>query len=406
MSTNKSKKPELRFKGFSDDWEQRKFSDITFPAGEKNRDNLPYESYSITNEDGFVPQDEKFENGGTMRDADKRMYIIVSPHSFAYNPARINVGSIGYQNTSKSVIVSSLYEVFKTTNDVNDRFLWHWFKSSDFQKMILRLQEGGVRLYFYYDKLCMGSIAMPSLHEQSLIGQYFDNLDCLITLHQSKCDKLKIIKKLMLNNLFPKNGEKNPKWRFNGFNDDWEQCKLGDVVGNTFGGGTPATTNEEFWKGDIPWIQSSNAIEGELFDIDVKKHISRDGLTHSAAQLIPENSVAVVTHVGVGKLVFMPYSYATSQDFISLSDLKCNPKFLCYAVYKKLKEDLHIVQGSAIKGITKEDLMSKQLLLPSVDEQRKIADTLLNLDHLITLHQSEVERLKKVKQFFLDKMFI
>lgn len=188
MVTNKSKKPELRFKGFSDDWEQRKFSDITFPAGEKNRDNLPYESYSITNEDGFVPQDEKFENGGTMRDADKRMYIIVSPHSFAYNPARINVGSIGYQNTSKSVIVSSLYEVFKTTNDVNDRFLWHWFKSSDFQKMILRLQEGGVRLYFYYDKLCMGSIAMPSLHEQSLIGQYFDNLDCLITLHQRKIE--------------------------------------------------------------------------------------------------------------------------------------------------------------------------------------------------------------------------
>lgn len=90
------KKPALRFKGFTDPWEQRKFSDITFPAGEKNRDNLPLESYSITNEHGFIPQDEKFENGGTMREADKRMYYIVSPNSFAYNPARINVGSIGY----------------------------------------------------------------------------------------------------------------------------------------------------------------------------------------------------------------------------------------------------------------------------------------------------------------------
>ena len=199
---NGEKNPKWRFNGFNDDWEQRKFSDITFTAGEKNRDNLPYESYSITNEDGFVPQDEKFENGGTMRDADKRMYIIVSPHSFAYNPARINVGSIGYQNTSKSVIVSSLYEVFKTTNDVNDRFLWHWFKSSDFQKMILRLQEGGVRLYFYYDKLCMGSIAMPSLHEQSLIGQYFDNLDCLITLHQSEVERLKKVKQFFLDKMF------------------------------------------------------------------------------------------------------------------------------------------------------------------------------------------------------------
>lgn len=178
--------PEWRFQGFTDAWEQRKFSDITFPSGEKNRNNLPYESYSITNENGFVPQDEKFENGGTMRDADKRMYYIVSPQSFAYNPARINVGSIGYQNTSKNVIVSSLYEVFKTTEEVDDRFLWHWFKSDDFQKLIVQLQEGGVRLYFYYDKLCMGSIALPCLEEQHQIGVYLDSLDHLITLHQRK----------------------------------------------------------------------------------------------------------------------------------------------------------------------------------------------------------------------------
>ena len=178
------KKPALRFKGFTDPWEQRKFSDITFPAGEKNRDNLPLESYSITNEHGFIPQDEKFENGGTMREADKRMYYIVSPNSFAYNPARINVGSIGYQNTGKDVIISSLYEVFKTSDDVNDRLLWHWFKSPDFQKLIFQLQEGGVRLYFYYDKLCMGTVSLPSLEEQRKIGQFFDSLDTLITLHQ------------------------------------------------------------------------------------------------------------------------------------------------------------------------------------------------------------------------------
>ena len=167
-------------------WEQRKFSDITFPAGEKNRDNLPLVSYSITNEHGFVPQDEKFENGGTMREADKRMYYIVSPNSFAYNPARINVGSIGYQNIGKNVIVSSLYEVFKTSEDVDDRLLWHWFKSPDFQKLIMQLQEGGVRLYFYYDKLCMGEVSLPSLEEQRKIGKLFDTLDNLITLHQRK----------------------------------------------------------------------------------------------------------------------------------------------------------------------------------------------------------------------------
>ena len=176
--------PEIRFKGFTDAWEQRKFSEITFLSGEKNRENLPLESYSITNESGFVPQDEKFENGGTMREANKRMYYIVSPNSFAYNPARINVGSIGYQNTGKNVIVSSLYEIFKTSDDVDDRLLWHWFKSPDFQKLIWQLQEGGVRLYFYYDKLCMGEVSLPSLEEQRKIGKFFDTLDNLITLHQ------------------------------------------------------------------------------------------------------------------------------------------------------------------------------------------------------------------------------
>ena len=187
---NGSNVPEIRFKGFTEAWEQRKFSDITFPAGEKNRDNLPLESYSITNEHGFVPQDEKFENGGTMREADKRMYYIVSPNSFAYNPARINVGSIGYQNIGKNVIVSSLYEVFKTSEDVDDRLLWHWFKSPDFQKLIMQLQEGGVRLYFYYDKLCMGEVSLPSLEEQRKIGKLFDTLDNLITLHQRKWKRI------------------------------------------------------------------------------------------------------------------------------------------------------------------------------------------------------------------------
>ena len=194
--------PEIRFSGFTDAWEQRKFSEFTYPSGEKNKDNLPLESYSITNENGFIPQSEQFENGGTMREADKSMYYIVSPDSFAYNPARINVGSIGYQNIQKNVIVSSLYEVFKTVDDVDDRFLWHWFKSNAFQRMIEQYQEGGVRLYFYYDKLCMCSLSMPSYQEQRQIGELLDNLDDLITLHQRELEKLNNIKKSMLEKMF------------------------------------------------------------------------------------------------------------------------------------------------------------------------------------------------------------
>ena len=113
-----------------------------------------------------------------------------------------------------------------------------------------------------------------------------------------------------------------PKLRFKGFTDDWEQRKLGDIAGTTYGGGTPKTSVEEYWNGDIPWIQSSNLTENELFSVDIQKQITETGLNKSAAQLVPGNSIAVVSHVGVGKLVFMPMEYTTSQDFISLSDLQ------------------------------------------------------------------------------------
>ena len=152
-------------------WEQRKFVDFVEASGIRNKDNLQLESYSVSNDRGFVPQDEQFENGGTMRDADKTAYWIVEPGSFAYNPARINVGSIGYQSTRKNVIVSSLYEVFKTDHSCDDRFLWHWFKSSLFTKQIEMLQEGGVRLYFFFDKLQKSEIWMPNVDEQRKIGQ-------------------------------------------------------------------------------------------------------------------------------------------------------------------------------------------------------------------------------------------
>ena len=194
--------PEIRFSGFTDAWEQRKFSEFTFPASEKNKRDLPLEPYAITNELGFVPQSKAHDEFGYMKNTDRKAYNIVQPNSFAYNPARINVGSIGYYEGAENIIVSSLYEVFQTVNDVDDRFLWHWFKSEYFPVWIERLQEGSVRMYFYYDKLCLCNMYMPKIEEQKKIAAYFDKLDKLITLHQRKCDELRNIKKFMLQNMF------------------------------------------------------------------------------------------------------------------------------------------------------------------------------------------------------------
>ena len=194
--------PEVRFPGFTDAWEQRKFSECTWNAGKRNKEDLDLEPYAITNEHGFIKQSEAHDDFGYMKDTDRKAYNIVMPNSFAYNPARINVGSIGYYEGTENVIVSSLYEVFQTADYVDDRFLWHWFKSDEFPKWIERLQEGSVRLYFYYDKLCECQMLMPSVPEQKKIAEALDNLDNLITLHQRELDHLQLLKKGMLQQMF------------------------------------------------------------------------------------------------------------------------------------------------------------------------------------------------------------
>ena len=194
--------PEIRFAGFTDAWEQRKFSDFTFAAGERNKDDLDLEPFAITNNQGFIAQSEAHDDFGYMKDVDRKMYIVVKPNSFAYNPARINVGSLGYYEGAENVIVSSLYEVFQTAEYVDDKFLKHWFKTKAFQDWIERLQEGSVRLYFYYDKLCECIMNMPSVEEQRRIGAYLDKIDNLITLHQRKLETLQKMKKSLLQKMF------------------------------------------------------------------------------------------------------------------------------------------------------------------------------------------------------------
>ena len=172
----------------------------------------------------------------------------------------------------------------------------------------------------------------------------------------------------------------------------WEQRKLSEITIETHGGGTPKTANEEFWKGDIPWIQSSDLVEECLFDVKPRKSISQEAVSKSATKLVPQNSIAIVTRVGVGKLAFMPFSYATSQDFLSISELKTAPEFTVYALYRMMQLVSNEVQGTSIKGITKDELLAKKMLIPSRNEQKKIGTYLHIIDHLITLHQRKCYR--------------
>lgn len=388
----KSNTPKIRFKGFTDDWEQRKFEDITFLAGEKNRDNLHYESYSVTNENGFVPQNEQFENGGTMSTADKSMYYIVSQNSFAYNPARINVGSIGYYDKPEKVIVSSLYEVFKATEDIDDRFLWHWFKRDAFQKMIEQYQEGGVRLYFYYDKLCMCSLSVPSIKEQCKIGKQLDILDNLIALHQRKLEKLKNIKKSCLEKMFPKNGEVVPEVRFKGFTDDWEQRKLGDVLRYEQPQSYIVKKTEYNDKYDIPVLTA-----GQSFILGYTDELFGVKEASETNPVIIFDDFTTSSH-------YVDFSFkvkSSAMKLLALNYLEDN----IYCVFNVLQNIKYVPVNHERHWIS--TFAKFDILLPkSSDEKKQVGQFFYKLDNLITLHQRKLEKLKNIKKSCLEKMFV
>ena len=322
-----------------------------------------------------------------MRDADKTAYWIVEPGSFAYNPARINVGSIGYQSTRKNVIVSSLYEVFKTDRSCDDRFLWHWFKSSLFTKQIEMLQEGGVRLYFFFDKLQKSEIWMPNVDEQRIIGQQFDQLDSLITLHQRKYDKLVVFKKSMLEKMFPKDGESVPEIRFAGFTDPWEQRKLGELS-SEFQSGDFISAEKILASGPYP-VYGGNGLRGYA------KRYNHDGFY---ALIGRQGALCGNVNTAVGKAYFTEHAVAIKAN--SLHDTR-------FLVHLLRCMDLGQYSGqSAQPGLAVGVLKEVETTVPSKVEQQAIGSFFSRLDDLITLHQRKLELLQNIKKSLLDKMFV
>ena len=384
--------PEIRFAGFTDPWEQRKLGDYVVVSTAKNADGRfnKEDVLSVSGEYGIVNQ-IAFQ-GRSFAGSSVLNYGIVNTGDIVYTKSPLNSNPYGIIKVNKGIpgIVSTLYAVYRPQDNVHTNFIQVYFEQHERMNNYMHpLVNKGAKndMKVTAENALKGVVTFPSREEQVIISEFFDRLDSLITLHQRKYDKLVIFKKSMLEKMFPKDGESVPEIRFAGFTDPWEQRKLGELVTTTIGGGTPSTSNPAYWDGEIPWIQSSNVLEDTLFDVDIPKAITQKGLEESAAQIVPENSIAVVTHVGVGKLIYLPFQYSTSQDFISLCGLKGDARYTCYALWKRLQEDLHIVQGSAIKGITKEDLLEKNLPMPSVEEQAQIGVLFSQLDNLITLHQ-------------------
>ena len=400
--------PKLRFPGFTDPWEQRRLGELveeTYGGGTPKTSVPEYWGGDIPwIQSSNVIEGELFNIDIPKAITDKGLResaAILIPGSSIAVVTHVGVGKLVYLPFS---FTTSQDFVSLSRLKTNSIFLCYaLFRRLQTE---INMVQGSAIKGITKAELLDKRIDIPHDVEQTQIGAFFQKLDSLIALHQRELDHVKELKKGLLQKMFPKEGTNAPELRFPGFTDPWEQRRLGELVEETYGGGTPKTSVPEYWGGDIPWIQSSNVIEGELFNIDIPKAITDKGLRESAAILIPGSSIAVVTHVGVGKLVYLPFSFTTSQDFVSLSRLKTNSIFLCYALFRRLQTEINMVQGSAIKGITKAELLDKRIDIPHDVEQTQIGAFFQKLDSLIALHQRELDHVKELKKGLLQQMFV
>ena len=194
--------PEIRLDGFEGEWEIKKFKSISNKRGKSNSKGYDYPAYSVSNHSGLIPQSEQFE-GSRLENLEKTSYKIVEPNEFSYNPARVNVGSIAFNDLDETVIVSSLYVIFSLDKSINNNYALLFIKSPEFNKEVRRNTEGSVREYLFYENFANIRIPIPpTFEEQCAIGSYFSNLDNLINSYQEKISQLETLKKKLLQDMF------------------------------------------------------------------------------------------------------------------------------------------------------------------------------------------------------------
>ena len=405
--------PKLRFPGFTEPWEQRKLGDYLVVSYLKNFEGKydKEDVLSVSGDYGIVNQID-FQ-GRSFAGKSVLNYGIVGMGDIVYTKSPLKKNPFGIIKTNKlnSGIVSTLYAIYTPKKNCNAIFVEHYFElDSRLNEYLKPLVNKGAKndMKVSSEKALDGNIIFPAIEEQKRISAFLEFFGRYITLHQRKLEHLKLKKKSLLQKLFPKEGEVYPEFRFPGFTDPWEQRKLGELADGVFGGGTPKTSIDTYWNGSIPWIQSSNLMDDKIENFINDKSITNLAIKESATKLIPANSIAIVTRVGVGKVALIREKFATSQDFLSFHCRhEHNPLFMSYQISRLMKVKSRLLQGTSIKGITKSEVLESEVLIPKgIEEENKIADFLSSCDNLITLHQRKLEHLQLLKKALLQQLFV
>ena len=393
----KTKKPQIRFAGFTDDWEQRKLSDIVDVLDGDRGKNYPKETDFDTNghtlflnasnvtTDGFsfdtnqFISEEKSDSMGNGKLIDDDI-VITSRGSLGH----IAWYSADIQRIVPYVRINSGMLILRKKVSINTSYLYQFMKSDKGQNQISFMSFGSAQPQLTKKGIEGLNVNYPKKSkEQAKIGEYFSNLDNLITLHQRKLDKLKSVKKSMLEKMIPQNGEVKPEIRFTGFTDDWEQRKLGDVVDVRSG-----RDYKHLEEGDIPVYGTGG------YMLSINEALSDD-----------EDAI------GIGRKGTIDNPYILRAPFWTVDTL-------FYAVPRD-KYDLNFVfdifqnvnwkakdESTGIPSLSKATINAVETLMPEYAEQKKIGEYFSNLENLITLHQRKLEKLQNIKKAMLEKMFV
>jgi type I restriction enzyme S subunit len=380
--------PQIRFAGFTDPWEQRKLGDVANVCSGRDYKHLA---------EGPIPV---YGTGGYMTSVSKAL---------SYDEDAIGIGRKGtidkpYRLQAPFWTVDTLfYAIPEASSDINFllcSFLNVDWKSKDESTGLPSLSKRAIN---------ETEVLVPDNGEQRQIGAFFDRLDSLITLHQRKYDKLCVLKKSMLDKMFPKGGSLYPEIRFAGFTDPWEQRKLSELV-EIERGGSPRPI-ERYITDDpcgLNWVKIGDAPELGRYITQTTEKIKPEGLAKTR-QVYPGDLV-LSNSMSFGRPYIMAIKGCIHDGWLLIRDAQkhFDPIFLCHMLGapQMLNQYRMFAAGSTVNNLNKELVGKAIVSLPSKDEQREIGIVLDRLDSLITLHQRKLELLRNIKKSMLDKMFV
>ncbi|MDS1014419.1 restriction endonuclease subunit S [Lentilactobacillus buchneri] len=404
MKDNQAKYPQLRFKGFTDPWEERKLGELAnIVRGASPRPIQDPKWFDKDSDIGWLRISDVTEQDGRIRHLEQRISklgqektrVLMEPHLLLSIAATVGKPLVNYVKTG----VHDGFLIF--LNPVFDReFMFQWLDM--FRPKWKKYGQPGSQVNLNSELVRNQEIDLPRIEEQQQIGSFFKQLDDIIALHQRKLDLLKEQKKGYLQKMFPKNGAKVPELRFAGFADAWEQRKLGAIT-DSFSGGTPTAGKAEYYGGEIPFIRS-----GEISSDSTELFITDAGLNNSSAKMVGIGDILYALYGATsGETSISRINGAINQAILAIRPTKGDDPYMIVQWLKKQKETIISTylqggQGNLSGSIVKDLLIT---LPKNKDEQAKVGSFFKQLDQTITLHQRKLEKLQELKKGYLQKMF-